>query len=145
MEKYRKKVILRVIALSFLALFALSIDLVDVFGAQEQLKENVVLCFQCGLAIAIELLSIIQIIKYSKALKNDGELEKIYNQENDERMRAIRAKAGQPLLLIISIIMLLAGIVIGYFNHTVFYTLIGAVAFQSLVSVIVKFAYMKKM
>lgn len=145
MEKYRKKIKARIILLSILALLSLSIEVANVFWVSEELKEHIVFSFQCGLAAAIALLALILVYKYSKALRNDRALELIYNSEHDERMRAIRAKAGQPLLLFVSIALLFAGIVIGYFNSVVFYTLVSAVAFQTIISCVIKMIYMKIM
>ena len=62
-----------------------------------------------------------------------------------KRMKAIRAKAGVPMVLILSIIQIIAGMVIGYFNETVFVTIIGVALFQLLASLAVKFYYMRKM
>ena len=48
------------------------------------------------------------------------ELKIQYNKENDERMKAIKAKAGMPMLLITSIVMIIVGVIAGYFNFTIF-------------------------
>lgn len=91
----------------------------------------------------VQNLALIRIIRYRKALRNDKELQIQYNKENDERMKAIQAKAGMPMILISSIIMVIAGIIIGYSNMVVFYTLIAAAVIQLVIACITKFIYTK--
>ena len=91
----------------------------------------------------VQNLALIRIIRYRKALRNDKELQIQYNKENDERMKAIPAKAGMPMILISSIIMVIAGIIIGYSNMVVFYTLIAAAVIQLVIACITKFIYTK--
>lgn len=145
MEKYRKNLIFRIITLSFVVLLAVGLGIFNVFGAKEQIKENVIFGFQCGFIIGLELVSVILIIRYSKAVKDMKKLEVLFNKENDERIRYIKSKAGMPMLLITSVIMILCGTVLGYFNTTVFYTLITASMCQLFTACIVKMVYLKKM
>jgi hypothetical protein len=80
-----------------------------------------------------------------RARVNEAALRKLYNQENDERMKAIRAKAGVPMVLILSIALVLAGMVIGYWSETIFVVLIGVALFQLTAAMLVKLCYMKTM
>lgn len=68
----------------------------------------------------------------------------LFNKENDERMKAIKYKAGIPMLLITSVLMIIAAVIIGYFNVTAFYTMIAASLCQLVLSCIVKFVYIKR-
>lgn len=68
-----------------------------------------------------------------------------YNQDQDERLKAIRAKAGLPFTIFTSVTMLIAGSVIGYFNMTVFYALTGAALLQILASGMMKLYYKQTM
>lgn len=145
MEKYRKNIISRIFVLSFAVLLAVGLGIFDVFGATEQMKENVIFGFQCGFITALGIMSVILIVRYCKAVKDSEKLKLLFNKENDERTRYIRSKAGMPMLQITSMIMIIGGIVVGYFNATVFYTLIAASVFQLFIGCIVKTVYMKKM
>ena len=60
-------------------------------------------------------------------------------------MQYIRAKAGMPMLLVTSCVMVIAGIIAGYFNVTVFMTLTAAAMCQLLVGSLIKMYYMKTM
>ena len=145
MEAYKKKLTLRVVILILVMLIFLAILLYNQFGASEELKESLGFSFQCGFSAAGLLVLIFWFVKYRSALKDETKLRVLFNQENDERMKAIRAKAGVPMVLILSIIQIIAGMVIGYFNETVFVTIIGVTLFQLLASLAVKFYYMRKM
>ena len=84
-------------------------------------------------------------MKYRGALKDEAKLRLLYNEENDERMKLIRAKAGVPMVLILSMALVLASMFIGYWNETAFVVLIGVALFQLLVSLGVKLYYKIKM
>ena len=99
--------------------------------------------FQGGLISGLMVLVAMLIFRYSRALKDDTKLKAMYNQEHDERMKVIRQKSGMPMLLFLSIAMILCGMVAGYYNMTVFYTLIYAGLAQLTIGVIVKLVYMK--
>ncbi|MDE5860919.1 MAG: hypothetical protein K2H28_01865 [Ruminococcus sp.] len=145
MEKYRKNLILRIFLLSFVVLLATGLGIFNVFGTNEIIKENVIFDFQCGFITGLGLVSVILIIRYSKAVKDSDKLKILFNKENDERLKYIKSKSGMPMLLITSVIMIFSGTIFGYFNTTVFYTLIVASMCQLLIAGIVKMVYMKKM
>lgn len=109
------------------------------------MKANVIFSFQSGLTAAGGILAFLWIIQYSKVLHDETLLKLQYNQENDERMKTIRAKAGMPMLLISSAIIIIVAIIAGYFNTIVFYTLIIVAVSQMVLGCAVKFVYMKKM
>ncbi|MBO1266270.1 hypothetical protein J3A84_14630 [Proteiniclasticum sp. SCR006] len=101
--------------------------------------------FQMGLIVGLGVLALTQLFKLSMAVKDERKLKLAYNRENDERMKAIRAKAGMPMLLITSVLMIIAAIIAGYFNIVVFYTLTAAAVVQLLLGVSVKLYHMKTM
>ena len=100
--------------------------------------------FQTGFLISIEAIILILYRRYRNALRNQDKLELLYNIEHDERKIMIRHKAGVPVMLITSAIILLAAIVAGYFNETVFYTLLAVALFQCIVCAFLKFIYLRK-
>ena len=141
MKNYRKNLVIRIRALAFLAAAAAFLGIFDAFFAEATVKANPVFGFQCGLTDGLGILALLLILRYKKALENEEKLRQLYNREKDERMSAIKSKAGMPLLLITSLAMILAGIVAGYFHVIVFYTLIAAALFQLATACIVKFLY----
>jgi len=145
MEKYKKKLKVRILLFSFILLLFVAILLYNQFGTSTMLKSSLSFSFQCGFSAAGSLVLIFMIAKYRSALSDEQKLRVLYNKENDERTKAIWAKAGIPMTVILSMILVLAGIVIGYFNETVFFVLISVAIVQLFVSAAVKFYYMKKM
>ena len=145
MEKYRKSVIMRITLLSAVVLAAVALGVYDVFFASEAAKESYIFGFQVGATTALGMISAVLIVRLRALLRDEQKLRLQYNKENDERYRAIRAKAGMPMLLISSVGMIAAGIVAGYYSKTVFVTLIAAAMCQMLVGVVIKQINLRKM
>lgn len=145
MELFKKKIKARIILLCTVLLLFVAILLYNQFGASDTLKDSLAFSFQCGFSAAGSIVLVFWLMKYRGALKDEAKLRLLYNEEKDERMSAIRAKAGIPMLLILSMALVLGGMIIGYFNETVFVVLIGVALFQLLVSLGVKLYYKVKM
>lgn len=111
----------------------------------ESMRPTMVVGFQFGLILGIGMLSLIQVIKLSKIIKDDKKLKILHNKEHDERLILIRSKSGMPMLLITSVLMIIVAIVYGHFNTTVFITLVLAAMIQLLIGLIVKLYCMKTM
>lgn len=132
------------ILFSFMLLLFIGLLLYNQFGASSAMKDSMSFSFQCGFSAAGSLALVYMMAKYRRALSDEQKLKTLYNQENDERMKAIRAKAGVPMVLILSLLLVLVGNIIGYFNETVFLVLICVALFQLFASAAVKLYYMKK-
>ena len=144
MKQYKKVVIGKIIALSLFMLFMIGIGIFDAVWARKLLQNNAfVFSFQCGFSLALGILAMLQIIRFGGALKSEEKLRILYNKENDERIKFVKAKAGQPLLLILSVLLILVAMVIGYFHAILFYTLLIVASVQLIVSCIIKFVYLK--
>lgn len=145
MELFQKKIKTRIVLLSAVLLIFVAILLYNQFGASETLKDSLAFSFQCGFSAAGSIVLVFWLMKYRGALKDVTKLRLLFNEENDERMKAIRAKAGIPMVLILSLALVLGGMVIGYWNETIFVVLICVSLFQLLVSLGVKLYYKVKM
>jgi len=145
MELFKKKIKTRIILLCTVLLLFVTILLYNQFGASEALKDSLAFSFQCGVSASGSIVLVFWLMKYRGALKDEAKLRLLYNEEKDERMSAIRAKAGIPMVLILSMALVLGGMIIGYFNETVFVVLIGTALFQLLVCLGVKLYYKLKM
>jgi len=149
MEEFKTKVKRRRITDACLMLVAVVLGIFCIISMGSQaddgtMAEGFVAGFQFGLVISIGVLSLVDFIKLSRAITDETRLRMLYNKEHDERMKAIRSKAGQPLLTITSVLMVIAAIIAGYFNFIVFFTLVAAVLGQLAVSAGVKLVCMKK-
>ncbi len=115
------------------------------FFVEQTPHNGIVFGFQSGFGTGVALVGLLRLIRYRKVVRSDKELQTAYNEEHDERMQYIRCKAGMPMLLISSCVMVIAGIIAGYFNVVVFWTLIGAAMFQLMAGSVIKMYYMKTM
>lgn len=149
MEVFRTKVKRRIVISSGLILVAVVLGFYSIYSLNysdsSTMSDGFVAGFQFGLILSIGVLSLVDIIKLSLAINDDTKLKILYNKEHDERLKAIRNKAGAPMIIITSVLMVLAAIIAGYFNIVVFYTLVIAVIGQLTISAVVKLVCMKKM
>lgn len=145
MEKFKKVLIKRIIFLIIFALCAVALGVFHTFFAPVEIISSKVFAFQCGIISALGIMALYLIIQYTKALRNETALKILYNKENDERMKTIKAKAGVPILLVTSILMIAASLIVSYFSLTAFYALFAAAICQMLIACAVKFVYMKIM
>ena len=91
------------------------------------------------------LVGIISMGKFHRALKDDTELRRLYNQEHDERMQAIRAKAGIPVTLLMGVGLMTAGLVATFFDMIVALTLVAAGLVELLATLALKAWYSRTM
>ena len=149
MEQFKLRIKRRIILFSGAALVTAVLCIYDFFilrySEKGSMAEGMVSGFQFGLILGMGKLALIQVIKLSKAIKDDKKLKMLYNKEHDERLKLIRSKSGMPMLLITSVLMIIAAIVSGYFNTTVFLTLLIAAMAQLVIGLIVKLYCMKTM
>lgn len=143
MKAYRKVLGTRMILLSALALFAVGLGVYDSFFATAEVKASNVFAFQCGITVAFGAAAVATMVRYARALRDEKSMRRQYVVENDERMKAIRAKAGMPLNLFFSVALIVAGVIIGYYNELIFVTLVAVAAVQLLTAAVVKLIYMR--
>lgn len=95
--------------------------------------------FVCTIALTLLLLG----IKTLLTLRSETKLTAAYNAEHDERLAAIRAKSGQPIIAYTSELMIVVGIIVS--DMTVSKTLFLTAIIQLMISCIVKLVYSKIM
>ncbi|MDS0524855.1 hypothetical protein NNC19_04125 [Clostridium sp. SHJSY1] len=100
--------------------------------------------FQVGLFVGIELVAIFHIVKFIRALKNEEELKKLYIKENDERDKFINDKICNKGYNFLLILLGIAAIISGFFNPTVFFTLVLVLVFSAIILISLKLYYNKK-
>lgn len=149
MEKFKKTIQIRAILFTILTIICLALIILDVYDVLIKIdfvaQNKSLTDFQMGIIVGLGFVGIFYQIKYLKALKDEKKLQLLYNEENDERKLLIRQKAGLPLLLITSGIMIFCGIILGYFNYTIFLTLTIAGFIQLMIGNIAKLYYLNKL
>lgn len=98
-----------------------------------------------GIATAAILLSIVGVVQNCLALKNEAKLKKMYVKEHDERTRAIWEKVGGQSYWYVSVGMLVAVVVSGYFSPAVSITCLGCLMYFLLVRITLSLYYKDKM
>ena len=83
--------------------------------------------------------------RYVRALRDEQALRRLWNREHDERMRAIKARAGAPMLLYTSAAMIAVALLIGPWNIMAAMTLLLAAAGQIVVCGVMKIICMHTM
>lgn len=89
--------------------------------------------FQLGIACALALFAAYNIAKFMTLLKDEEKLRNWYIKEHDERTAEIWAKSGGTVIYTCGVLLIGAAIVAGYFNTTVFITLLSSGIFLLLV------------
>lgn len=150
MDCFRKSVGVRIGALSALCIFAAGAAVYYLLvsadnGNDGNFTSGAREGFVLGLIFGIGILSFIMLVKLAVILKDDKKLKLLYHKENDERMKLIRSKAGMPTVMIMSVLMIAAGIIAESFSFLVFYTLVIAGIVQLMIAVAIKFYYIKKL
>lgn len=149
MENFKMRLKKRIVLFSAVGITAAVLGIYNFIVSNDKvegsLSEGIVSGFQFGLILGIGILALIETIKLNKVIRDEKRLRMHFNAEQDERLKAIRSKAGMPMLLITSVLMLIAAIIAGYVNITVFYTLIAAAMVQLTIGLIVKVYCMNTM
>lgn len=143
MEDFRKRVERRIVCLIAVVVFCIIFSVVSL--SNPDLVDNQVAGFQLGIVVGLGTIMSVEIFKLRRALQENKRLQQLFNREQDERLRYIRSKAGQPMLMVNSVILLLAAIIAGYQNILVFYTLVAVAVFQLTLGACIKIFYMKTM
>ena len=101
-------------------------------------------CFLEGGVVGLDLVAMFYMIQYRKALGDDEKLRKMYNEEHDERIQFIKQKAGFPVFTAASVVLIVGGVVAGYINSTVSYTMAACGIFIILYQLSLKLYFTKK-
>ena len=145
MEKMRKTLKLRMSGLMLLEAFAWVMVLLDKGTALGGLLPEDVQSLHLGFASGLAISGMVFIVLMARTLRDEARLKAWAIREEDERNIAIRAKAGMPMLLIAAVLMLMAGMVAGYWNDTVMKTLFAAAIVQLLLGLAAKCYYQRVM
>lgn len=100
--------------------------------------------FGTGVCSSIITLMIINVCRYSAALKNDEKLKKLYILETDERERLIYEKSNSSSFRAVIILLGLAAMVASFFSKPIFYTIVAIIISIALIQAAFKFYYRRK-
>jgi len=144
MDKYRNALKIRLWFSALYCAAVVTVILLGMFRPGDAHGNDYISGFSLGMCCGIAFVMITFMIKIIGALRNPEKLKKLYIKETDERIRLIQSKAGSAGISVAVAGILLAAIVAGYWNATVFFTLIAAALFISLVVLAMKAFYWSK-
>lgn len=98
----------------------------------------------CGASFGLMVLMIAFWIRYTRALKDEKLMKKLYVEEHDERQIQIWTAARATAMQVFLIVGLVVGVVAGYFNMTVSITILACVFIHSLIGGICKLYFNTK-
>ncbi|MBE5961413.1 MAG: hypothetical protein E7256_08505 [Lachnospiraceae bacterium] len=147
MEEYRKQIIGRMsisAGICILFLIGIMFRIPQYVQTGNEHYSDFMQGFFIGLVILMEVYGITRIVHYGKILGKEDLLKREYYEENDERTRMIYEKAGGNALYGCALAVLVAAIVAGFFEMTVFITLICCSVFLLGTRKVLKIYYGRK-
>jgi hypothetical protein len=146
MEKYKKKIKKRIGVMSLVMIcIAVIYFMLPVYSDALPQMPDFIRGFHAGAFAGVELVMVFFIVKYIIGMRKDESLRKLYIEENDERTKMIMAKSGALGMGICMVGLATGTVVAGFVNQTVFFALLGALLFISLVRASIKVYYHLKM
>ena len=97
-----------------------------------------------GFVIGLDAVALFFTVRAGKAMKDEAKLKAMYNEEHDERKAFIKQKAGIPVMTGAAIVLMIGGVVAGYFDSTVCYTMVACGMFIVLYQLALKLYYQTK-
>jgi len=88
---------------------------------------------QTGVCIGFFLVLLGRIVKYAGAVRSEDKLRQLYISQTDERKQLIWQKTGSSAVDVFIKVLAISAIVAGSFNFTVFFTLLGVLAFAAFI------------
>lgn len=100
--------------------------------------------FHAGFFSASVAVMLIFMFRNLHAWKYPEVLKRRYVEYKDERNRFIRNKSGAPMLMVCTFIFAAATVAAGFFNETVFFTLLGVTYFTGIFTIASKLYFRLK-
>jgi uncharacterized membrane protein len=147
MENYKNTIKKRTVVMIVVCLTVVVVYVVNLFHDFGRLNENFsdyIKGFQLGLIIVLLIFLAGLMRKYFVALKNEQSLKKLFFEETDERAQMISEKTGGNVIIVCAICILIAGIIAGYFNEIIFFTMTGCCLFLLVTRKALKLYYKEK-
>ncbi len=149
MEKFKmdlKKRLYGLVGFNLVAVAFIVLTLIyrtKIAGGSQNLSD-MIRGYQFGIFTGIQVMMLKDIVNYTRALRDEGRLKKLYIAENDERSRLIQDKIGGVGLNLSLAVLGIASIIAGFFNQLVFLTLVAVLIFMALMKGSLKLYYRRK-
>lgn len=145
-EKYKKRIPISIaLAVIFLALFVIQIFFTNRYYDSTIVSKGIFSGFQSGFSFTLFVFSVMSLFTNLLIIKSDKKLKEQYCKDNDERQALIIQKSSQLSKLILLVILPIGAIISGYFNQTVFITLMIVSVLFAVISIFTQTYYSKKL
>jgi hypothetical protein len=148
MEQYKKSLKMRIAVLSVSIAALITLLILNESGTLRAVGANefseFLRGFQTGILFSVCIIFGYLIGRCIWILNNKEKLKAAYYTENDERHKLIMMKIGGNAMYVCTVAILIGGIVAGYFNEIVFFSLAGCALFLLVVRCALKIYYHKK-
>lgn len=141
MEKFKQTLKKRMLFAGLYCAAVLAVIGLGLFRPGDAHVNDYIAGMSLGLCVGIAFVAIFYTVQMARALRNDARLKKLYISETDERVQLIQTKAGGTAIVFSIAGLLLGAMVAGYYSAEVFFTLVGAALFVSLVVICLKGFY----
>lgn len=102
--------------------------------------------FQLGLIVTMLVVSFSILVRWMFVLSSEQRLVRMYIEEHDERAALIDQKAGSRAYYLSCVLsMIIIAVAAGYINATVFFTIIGCVLLMTVIRLILRAYYSRKL
>lgn len=126
-------------------LYIVCVILKKQFPFVDEQVADMYLGFQAGLSVSIGAALAVGIWKIRKALKDEEKIKKLYIEEHDERKKEIGFRMAVSGVTVILLTLVAAVFVTAYINKTVFLTLVAVTFCVSMILLVFKIYYSKKL
>ena len=148
MELYKKKLQTRfsflILYNSILILFVAAFGFFHPTAGSSESMADFMSGVNVGIYALIQLYLVFRLAKYVAVLNDDAKMKALFIYENDERRKMIQSRIGGLGINIIIASLTIATIASGFFNETIYLTLLCTLLFCALVKGILKFYFNKK-
>ena len=144
MEKYKSTLKQRMLFAALYCAAVLAVIGLGVFRPGDAHVSDYIAGMSLGMCVGIAMVAAFYMVLMARALRSEEKLKKLYISETDERLALIRTRAGGTGMVVSIAGLLLGALVAGYYSAEVFFTLVGATLFVSLVVVCLKGFYWVK-
>ncbi len=141
MEKFKQVLKNRLLFAGLYCAAVLALAALGIFRPGDAHVSDYIAGMSLGMCVGIAFVAIYYMVKIARALRSEEKLRKLYIIETDERLALISTKAGSTGIVFSIAGLWLGAMAAGYFSATVFFTLVGAALFVSLVVVCLKGFY----
>ena len=144
MDKFRKQIKNRIIPNLISAICGVTLLIVLLRQPAKLHIAEFIKGFQTGILISVIGICIFYIIRAIRVLKDDEKLKQLHIDETDERKLLVQQKANSMSMIVTTFVLVGGTAISGFFNETIFFTLLATCVVILIPANLLKLYYSKK-